>query len=375
MNQDQILFAAGVIGIVFILYLGIGFFKSQPKNRSAQLFFAISICGAAYILKALSFHTVPEAYRINLTYLSFLLDCIPAAIPPLFMMYCLSIFQENKRIPWWLVGAFIFHMVLLSTWVLVYDYLSPTPSLFATRAVNTVGNYLIDFMLLAFSLGAVYWTVKDWRNDLIEGRRILRWLFVSLLGIIIFLVVVSENFLDFTDRYYAQSQHITIYVVAVFCITMALLMTNFDYTLLGDVIEKVGLRETSLPDDKDIAIDLDDFRHQFIEQKLYRQNGLTIAALADKLSMPEYRLRGLINKHLGYRNFSAMLHHYRIEDASQTLADRSQKNIPILTVALNVGYNSITPFNTAFRDLKGLTPSEFRKKALQNQLHPSGTAA
>jgi len=152
---------------------------------------------------------------------------------------------------------------------------------------------------------------------------------------------------------------------------MAILMTQFDYTLLTDVIEKVGLRESTKIDDQDSAIDLAEFEQQFIVQKLYRQGGLTIAGLADKLDMPEYRLRALIHKRLGYRNFSAMLHHFRIEDASTTLADRGQKNLPILTIALDVGYNSITPFNTAFRDLKGVTPSEFRKNALQAQLKPS----
>jgi AraC-like DNA-binding protein len=32
-----------------------------------------------------------------------------------------------------------------------------------------------------------------------------------------------------------------------------------------------------------------------------------------------------------------------------------------------VGYQSITPFNNAFRQTKNLTPTEFRRKALQEQ--------
>ena len=52
-------------------------------------------------------------------------------------------------------------------------------------------------------------------------------------------------------------------------------------------------------------------------------------------------------------------------DASQMLADRSQRHLPVLTIALTVGYQSITPFNTAFRQMKGVTPTEFRKRALQ----------
>ncbi|MGB4246081.1 MAG: helix-turn-helix domain-containing protein, partial [Pseudohongiellaceae bacterium] len=107
------------------------------------------------------------------------------------------------------------------------------------------------------------------------------------------------------------------------------------------------------------------FNKVFREDKVYREHGLTIANLATKVDLPEYRLRALINKHLGYRNFNALLHEYRIEDASQMLADRTQRHLPVLTIALTVGYQSITPFNNAFRQMKGVTPTEFRKRALQ----------
>ena len=84
--------------------------------------------------------------------------------------------------------------------------------------------------------------------------------------------------------------------------------------------------------------------------------------LAKKLSLPEYRLRAFIHKELGYRNFNAMLHQYRIEDAANSLSETKNQNLPVLTIALSVGYQSITPFNNAFRQLKGMTPSEYRRK-------------
>jgi AraC-like DNA-binding protein len=62
-----------------------------------------------------------------------------------------------------------------------------------------------------------------------------------------------------------------------------------------------------------------------------------------------------------------MLHNYRIEDASEALADKENPNVPVLTIALSVGYQSITPFNNAFRQIKGVTPSEYRKREIQSQ--------
>jgi AraC-like DNA-binding protein len=100
-------------------------------------------------------------------------------------------------------------------------------------------------------------------------------------------------------------------------------------------------------------------------ERAYRQEGLTIAALAGKLELPEYRLRQLINEGLGYRNFNAFLNHYRLEDAKAALADPSQREVPILTIAMDAGFQSIGPFNRAFKADTGATPTEFRRTALQ----------
>jgi len=70
----------------------------------------------------------------------------------------------------------------------------------------------------------------------------------------------------------------------------------------------------------------------------------------------------VINKQLGYRNFNALLHEYRLRDACAQLADPAKTQLPILTIALEVGYQSITPFNQAFRDAMGCTPSAYRQR-------------
>jgi AraC-like DNA-binding protein len=96
-------------------------------------------------------------------------------------------------------------------------------------------------------------------------------------------------------------------------------------------------------------------------EKIYRQEGLTIAGLARTLDLPEYRLRKVINQQLGYRNFNAFLNDFRIEDACRVLADPAQERLPILNLALDLGYGSPGPFNRAFRAKTGYTPTEYRR--------------
>jgi len=95
----------------------------------------------------------------------------------------------------------------------------------------------------------------------------------------------------------------------------------------------------------------------------YREPGLTIAGLAEQLDTPEHRLRSLINRRLGYRNFSAFLNHYRIGEAREKLSSRDEVDLPVLTIAMDLGYNSLPTFNRAFRGETGTTPSDFRRLA------------
>ena len=97
-------------------------------------------------------------------------------------------------------------------------------------------------------------------------------------------------------------------------------------------------------------------------QKPHRDERLTIAALAAQLGEQEYRLRRLINGQLGHRNFATFLNGYRLAEVKAALRDPAQKDVPILTIALDAGFGSLGPFNRAFRQAEGCTPSAYRTK-------------
>jgi AraC-like DNA-binding protein len=46
------------------------------------------------------------------------------------------------------------------------------------------------------------------------------------------------------------------------------------------------------------------------------------------------------------------------------LADPAQEAVPILTIAMDAGFQSLGPFNRAFKAQTGVTPSEFRRLQL-----------
>ena len=98
-----------------------------------------------------------------------------------------------------------------------------------------------------------------------------------------------------------------------------------------------------------------------LDEKLFLLEGFNINQLAKKIGEQPYRVRKYINQELNYRNFSKFLNYYRIEHAKKLLLSPEFYDRKVFSVALEVGYSSISPFNRAFKEETGLTPSEYRK--------------
>ena len=121
--------------------------------------------------------------------------------------------------------------------------------------------------------------------------------------------------------------------------------------------------EPPAPDPADQAL-AEALQRLMNEERAYRAEDLSIAGLAARLGTPEYRLRRLINQRLGHRNFNAFVNGFRLEEARTALADPARRSLPVLSIALEAGFQSIGPFNRAFKAATGLTPTEYRREKL-----------
>jgi AraC-like DNA-binding protein len=206
-------------------------------------------------------------------------------------------------------------------------------------------------------------------TDLVEGRRRLRVWYAIVTAFYGVLVIASEWFwpggLSAAPLSLANS--------------IGLMGFIFLFAVLGSVptSEPLALpiqgRQTSpLPNDASEAppltgadaTQLAALRKLIDHGKVYREPDLSVASLSRKLDIPEHRLRHLINRQLGHRNFSAFINGYRLAEAEAALGDPTQAAVPILTIALDAGFGSIGPFNRAFKAHTGLTPTEYRRARL-----------
>ncbi|MEH6359921.1 MAG: helix-turn-helix domain-containing protein, partial [Amylibacter sp.] len=95
----------------------------------------------------------------------------------------------------------------------------------------------------------------------------------------------------------------------------------------------------------------------------WREEGLTISRLAERLGVPEHKLRTVINRDLNFRNFSTFINGHRILAAMQAFDDPKQSDRAILEIAYDIGFSSLGPFNKAFRSHTGQSPREYRNRA------------
>jgi AraC-like DNA-binding protein len=98
--------------------------------------------------------------------------------------------------------------------------------------------------------------------------------------------------------------------------------------------------------------------------KVYLDPELTVSRLAAKIGLPDHQLRSLINQTLGHRNFSSFINGYRLSYAKTLLADPQSARIPILTIAYDSGFQTLSTFNRAFRADRGEAPSDYRRRKL-----------
>lgn len=100
-------------------------------------------------------------------------------------------------------------------------------------------------------------------------------------------------------------------------------------------------------------------------EKPYLDGDITLQKLAKALSISPHHLSQTINEQL-HQNFFDFINTHRIEEAKRMLLDPAKKSYSILAVSEEVGFNSKSAFNTAFKKHVKMTPSEFRKIADSN---------
>ncbi|WGS20653.1 MULTISPECIES: helix-turn-helix domain-containing protein [unclassified Bradyrhizobium] len=221
----------------------------------------------------------------------------------------------------------------------------------------------VNLIVLAFIALAVAQTISSWSVDLVERRRRVRVFIVASASLYGGLNALLQIAIAGSGAAVEWANAINAAVLAGIVAAIAWAMMRVDGADLFAVpVEAVTANAPAAAAEN--AADqklVDALIRLMADERIYRQDNITIGTLANRLKIPEYRLRRLINQRLGYRNFNVFLNNHRIEEAKAALADPAQAEVPVITIAMDAGFQSLGPFNRAFKATTGVTPTEYRR--------------
>lgn len=148
-------------------------------------------------------------------------------------------------------------------------------------------------------------------------------------------------------------------------VTFILINALFTYSLvyahnvLATHAEPVRDKAPAKPSDEAVervrkAMDVD---------KIYLKQNVNIEQFADGVAMSVKEVSAVINKHFG-TNFFEFINSYRVEEAKRLLASEEHRNMNVLDVLMEAGFNSKSAFHRSFKRLVDESPTEYRKRML-----------
>lgn len=291
-----------------------------------------------------------------------------------FWMMVMALFQDRDEFKPWMFGAPAAMLLCGLSNQLDFGAFAPL------AWVVTSG---LQFTLAVWSLVII---VQSWKDDLVEQRRRLRGPFM----IAVALYIISLNGFDIWDML-GETPHwypmLNAAMLAGVVLAGAFVFLDPNETMVGaepaappvEPVRPIAIAALSnghanghdpaqaMVDgnlDRAAKADLDRLECLMKTEEIWREEGLTIAGLAARVSIPEHQLRRLINDRLGYRNFPGFINAHRVAAAKHRLADPNESRVSVSTIAFDLGFASLGPFNRAFREETGVSPTEWRRSAL-----------
>ncbi len=148
------------------------------------------------------------------------------------------------------------------------------------------------------------------------------------------------------------------------CVLMAFCYLALNQSVLAESDKALPPSEdarTATLSDERMALISEKLNKAMAEEKLFLQEDLSLNRLSAAIEISENHISETLSQHLN-TNFFQFVNGFRIEAAKALLQSTDSL---VSTIAYEVGFNSKSTFNTAFKKSSGLTPTSFRKQFQQ----------
>jgi AraC-like DNA-binding protein len=371
MNYKIDLFAIFIfVGIVQAIFLSLFFFSKSNRKIEANVYQGIMVLAMAAC-----------TFEIFLCYTGYIIHCLwlvdfsePLSylIGPSFYLMIISLINGKTGktryyhfifAAFWLIIQMPFFMqsddVKFNAWIGAYHtegltFREEDADFFSSPYHSEIIlAHLSIYMIMGFVATAKSFRIKKesiWKTKHPTFLQLRSSVFQIVFVIILILIVKLFYRDDTGDHLFAAYITISIYLISFQVIRQS------GFFKQPSLIDQQKYKSSSLSRDDQSEI-LKRLKERMETEKPFLQTSFSLPDLAAQLKISTHQLSQVINDGLG-KSFFEMTAEYRIEEAKRLLKEKM--NIKVEEIAEQVGYNSKSSFNTAFKKIVGVTPSEWR---------------
>jgi AraC-like DNA-binding protein len=376
MDKINLLIIVTVISLFISLFLAFFLFTVKTKHKTSNSLFAIFL-----LLTAIdSIDPLLSLVVHNPSNLGMLKTTIAFFQIPVFYLYILSVcysdFKLRLKYLIHLLPFLLVNLVLLPRFYAVdlaskISFLKNRQNMFELKFTHILFHIQIVVYIVA-----VFMILRKAKKLYLENNagtsiNSYNWLFqfTTVLTILYFITLV-KNIFKFSDYPYI-SEWIKIgllsFQLLIICwylfkaLNNPSLFRNIDskLKLVSDIISEEKNNGELVVNEKEYNEELLKLKHYMVTEKPFLNPSLTIQDVSAAIEIPVRDLSLLINHKLE-QHFYDFVNTYRIQNAMDILKDNTKSKVTVLEILYEVGFNSKSSFNTAFKKHTGNTPTAYR---------------
>ncbi len=292
---------------------------------------------------------------------------IPLLYPPLLYLYTKSLTRDNFKFDikesWHFLPFLFFFLILVS------------PILFGWVLLDSkhVGYPFIKLFITPFYLFATLQLLKKYREELLnaysyEQKVNLLWLsWITIVAILLWILALSGfiyNEFNTTHKTWLYDYYVLSFLGVFLFILTYIAATRTDIFRVAtedNTPKKISFpKQTNEQSITTNHVDIEQLKKTMAEKKLYLDPLLSINKLSTESGIPTYRISKILNADLS-QSFYDFVNNYRVEEVKRRLKNGDSKNLSILGIAQESGFNSKASFNRVFKKITNQTPSQYLK--------------
>ncbi|REC62536.1 AraC family transcriptional regulator [Chryseobacterium pennae] len=377
MDNISLLIVVNIISLFISLFLAFFLITLKTKYKISNSLFAFFLILNAIDISEPLFSMVTDGpsnlgmFRTTFAFLQI----------PVFYLYVISVCYSDFKIkPKYLLHLLPFLIVNLVLLPRFYTVDAASKMSFIQNRQNMIEFQFIHILIhlqIVLYIIAVFRILRKTKKLYLEnyaGKNIssYNWLFqFTVVLSILYAVALLKNIFKFSD-YQQVSEFIKIGLFVsslfIFCWYLFKALNNPDLfrnidsklKLVSELVSEEKSSKESIEDEREYNEELLKLKKYMVEKRPYLNSSLTIQDVSSDIEIPVRDLSLLINHQLG-QHFYDFVNAYRIESAKDILKDTSKSKVTVLEILYEVGFNSKSSFNTAFKKHTGNTPTSYRK--------------